>query len=191
MPHPIRPGSGDGAKIMATFTGVDKSAQPVELTPDQVLAATEFYAEYGADIERGSTANKFVEYYLSDKTSRRDNRADGGREQIFGVFGTTAYQLFTGEFDDDGVKVTWCPLLIDGNLVHESPEEGQSGTAHLLFIENPNRKYRPKWFVSFLQCGWIRTSELEQSNAGILENIADEIDRGETPLTGGGLPGWA
>ena len=76
---------------MTTFSTLDKTASPVDLDAEQVVAATEFYAENQTDIERGRNSDNFVEYYKTSLTHVRGT-------QMFGVFSETAYQLFFGEF---------------------------------------------------------------------------------------------
>ena len=156
-----------------------------DLIPEQLSAAEEFFREYADDIARGHTIDNFVDY---DKTTEIRQRG----QKLFGVFGSTAYELHSGRFDNgDGGFAEWEPLLVNSALILESPDEGRSGVAHLIRITNPRRNPNTcVWCAQFLPCGWLHTDELNRSDAQILGNIIDEVDDGQTPLTGGGLPGW-
>lgn len=156
-----------------------------ELTAEQLSAAQEFFSDYAGDVARSHSTDNFVDY---EKTTELRQRGT----QLFGVFGSTSYELHVGKFHHNDILVEWSPLLVDGALIHESPEEGNSGIAHLIRIMNPRRKPSTYvWRAQFLPCGWLHTAELDQSNAEIRQHIADEVADGETPLTGRGLPGWA
>jgi len=96
---------------------------------------------------------------------------------------------------DDDVVIFKVPYILYTNGVDKSlsftyPDEGSSGgLASIVFVDNPKRKtYAPK--VGFSKFMYIYTSELNLSSEQIFNNIINEIEKGETPLSGGGLPGW-
>jgi hypothetical protein len=114
--------------------------------------------------------------------------------QLFAVFGRTAYQLVCQRlYADDGAVIEYLPAVVDGHALYRSPDEGCDGVLHIMrFVEHPRRpsmagKWRPVW----IHGGWLRTEELMLSVDEIRANIVAEVLRGETPITGGGLPGWA
>lgn len=96
----------------------------------------------------------------------------------FAVFGTTAYKLMTGAHHDTEVDtiVEFLPVIMNGNLVGQFPDEGRSGVLHLVRISRRRGVDRPdaKWHASFNSAGWIYSHELSASNEEILSNIADE-----------------
>lgn len=107
---------------MTPFSTLDKTASPVDLDAEQVVAATEFYAENQTDIERGRNSDNFVEYYKTSLTHVRGT-------PMSGVFSETAYQLFFGEFMDNSdasnhVRIEWYPLLIDQRRNIGQPRRG-------------------------------------------------------------------
>lgn len=143
-----------------------------------------------AELRENCADKSFRDFVEIDRTGALVQRG----KQLFAVFGETAYELHNSEFVDstDDSRVEWVPAIVDGHAIGEWPDEGRSGVLHLLrFTRRRGREIEnPKWFASFLPCGWLHTTEINQSNRQIAENIIEEIDDGQTPLTGGGLPGW-
>lgn len=115
--------------------------------------------------------------------------------EFFAIFGTTAFKLLAGPIHDadTDTDVEFLPVVHNGHCIAQFPEEGASGVLHLMRIPKRRGKIREnaEWWATFISCAWLNTDELNASNEEILEHIAEEIVRGETPLTGGGLPGWA
>ncbi len=96
---------------------------------------------------------------------------------------------------DDDTVMFQSPFILypDGinpSLAFAWPDEGSAGgLASVVYVDKPKRKaYAPK--VGFSKYRYIYTSELNLTASQITQNIIDEVARGETPLTGGGLPGW-
>lgn len=143
-----------------------------------------------AELRDNCADRRFRDFVEIDRTGVLAQRG----KQLFAVFGGTAYSLFSGEVidTDDDSRFEWVPVLVDGHLIAEFPEEGRSGVLHLMRLTRRRGREveNPKWFASYLSGGWLNASELNQSNQQIIDNIADEVDDGLTPITGG-RPGWA
>jgi hypothetical protein len=117
-------------------------------------------------------------------------------EQIFAVFSSVAYELFSRSMVFDSSDQLpeqlsningnlWLdrPALSAGKAYREFPDEGRGGTLHWRWTKTG---WSLKWNnVS----GWIRTSELSQTSDEIINNMTEEADAGMTPLTGG-RTGW-
>lgn len=117
--------------------------------------------------------------------------------QLFAVYDKfAAYQMLCQRLHaDDGAVVEYLPAVVDGHAILRLPEEGRDGVLHIMrFVEYPKRPQWARigqWGPIWLHGGWLRTEELMLSTAEINANIVAEVLRGETPITGGGLPGWA
>lgn len=164
---------------------------PIEFdyTPEQQHALNEAAEQLIINLSNPKFTS-FVDIDRSGVLHRRDN-------ELFAVFGTTAYKLLNTTLSDERAEFEYVPAIINGALVGEFPEEGHSGVLHLmrcLWRKNSDGSLKPgypsKWSGTYLSGGWLRTEELCMTNADVLQNIADEIDDGATHLTGG-RPGWA
>lgn len=108
-------------------------------------------------------------------------------KQIFAVDRYHAYDVTPWSVTDQDGYWLYEPVTTPATYL-SYPDEGRSGMLEWLFSDNA--RYENKWHLIWGPVRWIRTKELDLSPAQIWGNICDEIDRGETPLTGGGLPGW-
>lgn len=117
---------------------------------------------------------KYCEYYESDLIVTR------GKQQ-FALFKSTAYQLCRRS--DEDLLVT--PVVINGKIWGQFPNEGSSGVLHLFY-----RKDRKRWGTCFTHGGWLRKEELKLTNEEISRNITEEILAGNNVLTTP-PPGWA
>lgn len=129
--------------------------------------------------------NDWVQYDWSDRLHTR------GADQ-FAIFGKTAYHLrLPPVIEDQSATFEYIPVIIDGRVFREYPEEGRVGMLYLMrCTRRKGVSVEGPWIAAFLAARWLHTSELEQSNAEIAEHIAAEIDAGENVLTRK-LPGWA
>lgn len=120
----------------------------------------------------------FGDITASDKVVKK------GR-QTFAVFVHIAREIedFFAEEEDQWVKVA--PALLNGQAFESCPEEGSIEVLHWVMGSR-----KQEWYLDWIRTGWIYTKELDLSPAEISDNIAEEIMRGETPLTPS-LPGWA
>jgi hypothetical protein len=152
----------------------------INYTPEQQSAVDKAIAA------TSKTADGFLSYAWSDRIVQRGS-------QTLAVFGHMARVLLDAPdaTDDLGNRFEYVPLVVDGRMLEEVPEEGRDGMAYLMRMTH--RRGEPidsAWSVAYLNAGWIRTVELAATNAEIVENITQEAARGETPLTGG-RAGWA
>lgn len=115
--------------------------------------------------------------------------------QDFAFDNTHAYDITECIIYDanDDVAMYRRPLILHHNqqkyINYAWPEEGSAGgLAMVTCIDRPNKPTRP--FVGFSKCRYIYTRELGMTAQQIEGDIVEEVLRGETPLTGGGLPGW-
>lgn len=115
--------------------------------------------------------------------------------QEFAVYGDLAYDISEQIIYDatDDVAIYQCPFKLTHDGINQYinyvwPDEGRGGLATLIYVSRPNKPSRPSVCVSSSR--FIYTRELGMTAAQIAGNIVEEVLRGETPLTGGGLPGW-
>lgn len=101
-------------------------------------------------------------------------------KQLFAVMGATAYEVQNLIIEENGEKFAWRPALLNGVAFRSFLDEGKNGTLHWFFSDK-NSEWKLMWFSA---CGWIYTSELEQSSNEILTHIIEEINVGKTPITG-------
>lgn len=151
-------------------------------TPEQLAAIDAAIVK--ANAEQIKTAG-WVSYDWSDRLAER------GADQ-FAVFGDTAYHLsIPPRIEDPGAAFDYIPVVLDGRMFREYPDEGRVGLLYLLRCARYGKKLYPEnpWQATFLATRWLFTSELELSNEEIAEHIAAEIDAGENVLTRK-LPGW-
>jgi hypothetical protein len=106
-------------------------------------------------------------------------------KQRFAVFGGMAYELL--RFDtagEDGTEFEYRPVFCGGKMFRMDPDEGSGGMLYLMRRTMKNNiPENGEWTTSLLQGGWLNTEELDMTNDQIMENIVDEIDRGENVLT--------
>ncbi len=139
---------------------------------------------YRTEIEEAlsqAVSNQFIEYERSSLFVTRG-------PQTFVIFGDTAYDLLSQRIDDTANVIEYIPALdLNGCVTAEFPEEGRSGILHVMRVFRRNGKdiNPPMVSAGFIQCGWLRKSELPLTNDAILKRIGDEIDEGATWITGG------
>lgn len=130
------------------------------------------------DAERsGLRESNFGDVFESERISTYRNGP-----QVFAVFGHQARELCNWALvdDDAGREYAWRPATLNDTAFESCPDEGRCGVLHWVWSD----RY-PEWNLTwFGASGWIYSSELDQSPAEIAENIRDEIDAGQTPLTG-------
>lgn len=113
-------------------------------------------------------------------------------KQRFAVFGNISYALLP--FDragEDGTEFEYRPVTIDGKMFRMDPDEGAGGMLYLM--RQTLKKGMPfdcEWQSTFLDGGWLHTDELDMTNDQIMDNICEEVDRGENVFTRK-PPGWA
>lgn len=153
----------------------------IAYTPEQQAAIDEAIAE------AENNTMKFLEYTWSDRIIERG-------QQVFAVFGRIAREaMLEPELEDDmhGSRFEYAPMIVDGKMLERCPDEGSSGLAHLMrCTRSRGRDVDERWFVTYLQTGWLYTKEIGMSNAEIAERIGEEIDLGAAHITGG-RPGWS
>lgn len=101
-------------------------------------------------------------------------------KETYAVFGSIAYRLNRIE-NDQGLIL---PGIQNGKVIGQFPEEGKSGLLHVYYL-----KKKKKWAANYIQCNWINTREIEQTNDEIGENITREILAGKNVITNR-PPGW-
>ncbi len=139
--------------------------------------AEELIAEKVAAMRNDLRKWKFGDVFESERIANYRNSA-----QVFAVFGHTAYELCNWALVDDetGRECAWRPAILNGVAFESCPDEGSGGILHWVWSDR-----RPEWHLTwFSASGWIYTSELDQSPTEIADNICEEIDAGQTPLTG-------
>lgn len=159
-------------------------------TVKEIVLSPEYSPEQQAAIAAAvadtKTHSNFVEYTWSDRIVQRG-------VQTFAVFGTTARELLDFDYAENekrGIRFEYAPMIVDGRMLEQWPDEGRTGIAYLQrMTKNHGEPCEDAWRVTFMHTGWLRTSELELSNEQIEDIIADEADQGLDPL---GLkpPGW-
>lgn len=121
--------------------------------------------------------DRWLSYQWTEKLVKRGT-------QIFAVFPFDAREVITGVLsDDNGLAFEYRPMVVDGKMVIELPDEGRCGVAHLIRRIGKDGTISP-WHVSYISCGWLRIDELQLPARQIAENIANEIDAGASCLTG-------
>lgn len=117
------------------------------------------------------------------------------RSKLFAIFGRVAYELQCCRIEDGDEVLEILPGLVEGQATLEAPavDEAPLRILHLIrWTAHPDQRRIDKgWFPTWLQCRWVWRRELQKPAHAIADQIAQEVWRGETPLTGGGLPGWA
>lgn len=114
-------------------------------------------------------------------TRTMDIRRYRETEQQFAVFGWIARQLpkigeiFRSEYAPHRA-VEYLPAFTEaGEAISEEPEEGRSGVLCLYRMIEP--KVRP-WVAGYIDLGWLRAEELQQTPEEIRNNIAEDLDAG-------------
>lgn len=155
-------------------------AELIELSQSDFSYSDEQMAVIEAAIEETKdTHNGFIEYHWSDRIVKRGN-------QIFAVFPWDAREAIIESMQkDDGDKLEILPVVVNGKMLLELPDEGRVGMAHLYRLLDERGNIKINWWVGFSGVGWLRVEELELPNNQIAQNIFDEIDAGANHFTGG------
>ena len=102
---------------------------------------------------------------------------DDSHGQTWVLFGNTAYELRSfRSAEKSETRFEYVPLLINGKMLRQAPDEGRIGIAYLMHlthwkgIEKPNEK----WSVGFLKLGWLHKDELQMARDQILEKLQVE-----------------
>lgn len=135
--------------------------------------------------EVGNNPHSFVEYSRSDRIVQRG-------AQTFAVFGSIARELLAFDRADNGADCfEYLPLVVDGQMIEQCPDEGATRVAYLMrcLRRRGQDVATPEWVATWIQLGWLYTRELELSAEQVAENIEHEIDQGACHITGG-RPGW-
>ncbi len=110
--------------------------------------------------------------------------------QIFAIDGDYAYDVTPrGFYVDDKHEAEYCstymirPIIVGGSVFLSEPEEGRSGILCEMIVISPRRGRVARHF-SWLLCGWLYTRELDLKPSEIARNIMDDIDDGQTCITG-------
>ena len=135
--------------------------------------------------ESKNTLNGWIDYEWSENIVERG-------PQRFAIFGHRAFELLRFDLIDDGENhIEYQPMLVEGRMLLQSPDEGREGMAYLMRVNRAHGKTvdRPSWSVIYIPTGWLYTRELTLSNAEIDDNISEEIDEGAPHVTGA-RPGY-
>lgn len=98
--------------------------------------------------------------------------------------GGTAYKLFDYfELDDDkeGHVFQYLPVIVDGKMFAQWPDEGSGGILYLMICIKRRHKLieAPTWHVTDLSLSWLHGEELDATDEQIHQNIIEDIERGE------------
>ncbi|EKA7659285.1 hypothetical protein OL397_004459 [Salmonella enterica] len=107
-------------------------------------------------------------------------------QQQFAVFGSRAIDISVREdFYDD---LIYCsrPAILDGCAIFRSSGIEYVDSGILVFWTGAyeNKSFMDKWNLDFHPARWIYTRELEKSAEEIEIALFEEVQCGETPLTG-------
>jgi hypothetical protein len=107
-------------------------------------------------------------------------------KEVFGTDWHRAWKLDTLTPGDDPEaelrQFLSIPLIVGGKAVLFS---GEYKTVILCRCRLADRNGKnPRWHLSFHPRGWLYHTELKATNQEILEHITEEVDRGETPISG-------
>lgn len=160
----------------------------VQVAIDYVISEKAF-ADYEQVLNEFASNDFFVTGEITDFVTKNKQKFAYDADQAFDITETILH------FKDDDTVLFSAPFILHTNGVDPSlsfawPDEGSAGgLASVLYVDQPNREpYQPK--VGFHKFRYIYTRELSLNATEITKNIIDEVDRGATPLAGGGLPGW-
>jgi hypothetical protein len=135
----------------------------------------------------GPRRNCFGEVAKSNGGLRRYRNS----KQIFSIDGDYAHDVTPRSFyDNDKWSDTFCatyrfiPIVVGGSIFHSLPDEGRTGILTEVRVCNPMRGRYSRHLSWIPQLGWLLTKELELSPREIAENIMDDIDSGQTCITG-------
>lgn len=110
--------------------------------------------------------------------------------QIFAVDGPLAHDVTPrGYYVDDKHEREYCatymirPVIVGGSVYQSLPDEGTGGILSEMIVISPRRGAVSRHFA-WLNCGWLRTVELDLSPGQIARNIMDDIADGQTCITG-------
>lgn len=123
-------------------------------------------------------------------TSNNSRIFNKGNQTFVQFDGTTAYELlpFRTLHDEDtvnGSSFEYVPIIVDGKMFSQFPEEGSGGILYLMRCLRRRGKWldSPSWAVTDMSLGWIRGSEIESTGIEIFENIVAEIESGENVIS--------
>lgn len=128
-----------------------------------------------------AVSSRGIEYAWSDRLVERNG-------QMFAVFGGTARELlrFANLDDEDngGAHFDYLPVVVNGRMLEECPDEGNSGVLYLMRCTKRRGQLRAgSWMACYMGMGWLHTSELELTNEQITEHLVTEIEDGQNVLT--------
>lgn len=129
------------------------------------------------EVERHRTAlreHHFGDVYESKRIVRQG-------VQTFAAMGGIAYELRSWIIQEGDKHYAWQPAILNGTAFQSAPNEGRGGMLHWIWSAGFTT---PGWRLVWSDTGWIHEHELGQSPAQVMENIAREIDAGQTPITG-------
>ncbi len=111
-------------------------------------------------------------------------------KQIFAVDGDTAYDVTPfGFYDADKWSEHFCstfryiPVVVGGCIFQSLPDEGRTGILTEVRVCSPKRGYYRCW-LGWVPLGWLHTKEMDLEPEQIERNIMEDIDAGQTCITG-------
>lgn len=112
-------------------------------------------------------------------------------DRRFAAFDVIAMEVLDAHsVTGDAVSFDDVPVLIDGKMLLQSPDEGNIGILYLRRITMLKGKPQSgEWYPCYVNTGWLWTKELGLSNEEIRSNIEDEIAQGRNVFSNP-PPGW-
>lgn len=128
--------------------------------------------------------NGFLTYEWSTEIVQRG-------KQTFALFGRIAREVMAaGSYCYDDISFDDVPVVVDGRMLLQDPDEGQSGVLYLRRITTLHGKpYSGEWYATYVPTAWLWATELKLSDEAIMENIEAEIDEGRNVFVSP-PPGW-
>jgi hypothetical protein len=122
--------------------------------------------------------------------SRGGLRRYRNSNQIFAVDGDTAHDVTPfGIYVNDKWDENFCatlyyrPIVVGGSVFESLPDEGRTGILTEVRMCSPKRGRYTRW-LGWIPLGWLHTRELDLDPEQIEQNIMDDIDAGQTCITG-------
>lgn len=115
-----------------------------------------------------------VQYHWSDGF-------DDSHGQTWVLFGNMAYELLSFRFAEKSeAQVEYVPLLVNGKMLREVPDEGKVGIAYLMRFTHWKGVERPggNWLVGFMKLGWLHKDEIQMPKDQILNKLQSEVSLG-------------
>ena len=148
--------------------------------PDDAEAQVAAFVQSEREKYEGAQYQGFVQIWESDRIQPHEQYPN----QVFAVFGSTAYELFSIRmeietpddqspriFEEYGPVRLERPAVANGVAFRQSPEEGRAGTLHWTWNSKDG------WSLSWNRSsGWLHTNELAQTRDQIIANMGAEID---------------